>query len=115
MKRLVSSLVLGLLVLSGCSNTQPSGKNQIIVGLECDYAPFNWSQIEKSDTALQIKDNVAYCDGYDITIAQAIAKGLDKDLVVKQIAWEGLEPALNSNEIDMIVAGSVRRTRGVRQ
>lgn len=105
MKRLVSSLVLGLLVLSGCSNTQPSGGNQIIVGLECDYAPFNWSQIEKSDTALQIKDNVAYCDGYDITIAQAIAKGLDKDLVVKQIAWEGLEPALNSNEIDMIVAG----------
>jgi ABC-type amino acid transport substrate-binding protein len=30
---------------------------------------------------------------------------LNKTLIVKKIAWEGLEPALNSNEIDMIVAG----------
>jgi ABC-type amino acid transport substrate-binding protein len=55
--------------------------------------------------AVKIEGDAAYCDGYDITIAQTIADGLNKTLIVKKIAWEGLEPALNSNEIDMIVAG----------
>lgn len=105
MKRLVSIVGMMVLVLSGCSGSEEATENQIIVGLECDYAPFNWSQLEDSDTAFAITDNISYCDGYDISIASAIADGLDRELVVKQIAWEGLEPALNSGEIDMIVAG----------
>lgn len=105
MKRLVSILGVMVLVLTGCSTNKDTSKDSIIVGLECDYAPFNWSQLEKTETSFSISDNISYCDGYDISIASAIAKGLNKDLVVKQIAWEGLEPALNSGEIDMIVAG----------
>lgn len=106
MKRLLFLVSLSLVLLvSACSNTPNNSDDVIVVGLECDYAPFNWSQVGASETAIQIQDNVAYCDGYDITIASAIANGLDKELIVKQIAWEGLEAALNSNEIDMIVAG----------
>jgi ABC-type amino acid transport substrate-binding protein len=105
MKRLVSLLGVMLLVLSGCGNNEADAAKQIVVGLECDYAPFNWSQLEDTDTAFAISDNISFCDGYDIAIASEIADGLDKELVVKQIAWEGLEPALNSGEIDMIVAG----------
>ncbi len=108
MKRLLTLSAVILLALAGCNSSTTDGESEndtIIVGLECDYAPFNWSQIEESDTAYPIESNITYCDGYDIAIATAIADGLGKDLVVKQISWEGLEPALNSNEIDMIVAG----------
>ena len=104
MRRLIILAAAALLVLAGCS-TNNNDENTIIVGLECDYAPFNWTQISDSDSAYRITGNIGYCDGYDITIASAIADGLGLELVVKQIAWEGLEPALNSGEIDMIVAG----------
>ncbi len=103
MRRFIILAAIALLVLAGCSNS--NDENTIIVGLECDYAPFNWTQISDSDSAYRIVGNIGYCDGYDITIASAIADGLGLKLVVKQIAWEGLEPALNSGEIDMIVAG----------
>lgn len=106
MKRLVGLLAVMLLVVSGCSSeNDETTQESIVVGLECDYAPFNWSQLEDTDTAFPISDNISFCDGYDIAIASEIADGLDKELIVKQIAWEGLEPALNSGEIDMIVAG----------
>ncbi len=100
------SIIFSILVvlIAGCApSVNPD--EFIIVGLECDYAPFNWTQIEATDSAVRIEGNIGYCDGYDIAIAQAIADGLGKTLIVKKIAWEGLEAALNSNEIDMIVAG----------
>jgi ABC-type amino acid transport substrate-binding protein len=103
MRKIIATLSVLTLLLAGCAPA--SNDDTIIVGLECNYAPFNWTQIESESPAVKIEGDAAYCDGYDIAIAQAIADGLDKTLIVKKIAWEGLEPALNSNEIDMIVAG----------
>ena len=103
MKKIVFILLLAL-ALSACAPST-SSENSIIVGLECDYAPFNWTQLESTETSVRIQGNIGFCDGYDITIARIIAQELGKDLIVKQIAWEGLEPALASGEIDMIVAG----------
>ena len=108
-------LLMSILLLSGCStNTTPStdGNNTepdnergtFTVGMECNYAPFNWTTIEQNDTTVPIS-SVDYCDGYDVVIAQRLADAMDKDLVIKKIAWEGLEPAVNSGEIDAIIAG----------
>ncbi|MGL5978965.1 MAG: transporter substrate-binding domain-containing protein, partial [Erysipelotrichaceae bacterium] len=72
---------------------------------ECNYAPFNWTQVADSDTAVAISGGGGYCDGYDIAIAQLIAESMDKELVVKKIAWEGLVLAVQAGDIDMIVAG----------
>lgn len=107
MRRLLSLFVLSAIVLSGCSATPTAPEVETItVGLECAYSPFNWTQIEASDFAVEIdEDGAGYCDGYDIQIAKAIAEGLDRTLVVKKIAWDGLIPALTNGEIDMIVAG----------
>lgn len=104
MNKFLLATLASLLLLAGCSSKVDS-ENQIVVGLECDYAPFNWTQIESSDSAVAISGSIGYCDGYDITMASAIAEGLGKELIVKKIAWEGLEAALSSGEIDMIVAG----------
>jgi putative lysine transport system substrate-binding protein/putative lysine transport system permease protein len=79
-------------------------KGKFVVGMECNYAPFNWTQINKTDTSVAFS-SVDYADGYDVVIASRIAKELGFTLEIKKIAWEGLIPALEAGEIDAIIAG----------
>jgi len=106
MKKLLGLMIIVGLLMSGCS-TPVDESNLLVVGMECAYAPFNWTQVEASDTSFLInnEEGTGYCDGYDVQIAKAIADELGKDLLVKKIAWEGLIDGLNNGEIDMIVAG----------
>ena len=101
MKKLLVLLMLVLLV--GCSSDQESD-NVLRVGMECDYAPFNWTQVESSDTAVQISE-VDYADGYDVVIASKIAKALGKEVQIVKTEWNSLIPALNAGQIDCIIAG----------
>lgn len=108
MKRLLALLALALLC-TGCSapadSSQDSNTRQTLkVGMECNYAPFNWTQVEDSDTAEPISE-VDYCDGYDVVMAARIAKELDMDLQIVKTDWDNLIPALNANDIDLIIAG----------
>lgn len=73
--------------------------------MEAAYQPFNWQTSKKTDTAVQLDGGAGYADGYDVVIASKIAKKLGKKLVVKKIAWDGLQPAVESGEIDAIIAG----------
>jgi ABC-type amino acid transport substrate-binding protein len=98
-------VVIGMLtmfLLVGCTE---ESTNELVVGLECNYAPFNWTTSEATDTAVEIDGVNAYCDGYDVMVASAIADELEMDLVIRKIEWDGLIPALLSNEIDVIIAG----------
>ena len=74
------------------------------VGMECDYAPFNWTQTEESETAVALPDGT-WADGYDVQIARLIADGLGMDLEVVKTDWEGLPMAVMSGKIDAIIAG----------
>ncbi|NLA73607.1 MAG: transporter substrate-binding domain-containing protein [Clostridiales bacterium] len=74
------------------------------VGMECDYAPFNWTQAKSSDTAVAIEGG-GYADGYDVQIAKKIAKGLGVELKIVKTDWDGLTTALTSGTIDLIIAG----------
>lgn len=76
----------------------------IKVGMECDYAPFNWTQAKSSDTAVAI-DGGGYADGYDVQIAKMIAAGLGVELKIVKTDWDGLTTALTSGTIDLIIAG----------
>ena len=85
-------------------NVQASG--QLVVGMECAYAPYNWTTSTPSDTTVAISNSPgSYADGYDVQIAKLIAADLGVELVIKAIEWDGLIPALESGEIDMIIAG----------
>lgn len=75
-----------------------------IVGLECDYAPFNWTTTDSSAEPIDGINN-AYCDGYDVEIARRVAEGLGRQLVIKKVDWDGIIPALNAGIIDAIIAG----------
>ncbi len=79
-------------------------KEKFVVGLECNYAPFNWTQAEQSSESVVIPGG-GFADGYDIQIAKLIAQGLGRELVISKIEWDGLPPALLSGKIDAIIAG----------
>lgn len=107
MKRLNGLLLAGILVLSGCGgsdDTTNKKDDSFTVGMECNYAPFNWQTNKESDTSVSL-GGAGYCDGYDVMVAQKIADKLGQTLEIKKLAWDGLQPALDSGEIDAIIAG----------
>lgn len=89
------------------SNTdvQSSDDNVFRVGMEAGYPPFNWTQMDDSNGAVQISGNEEFSGGYDVEIAKKIAEGLGKELVIVKTEWDGLVPALQSGKIDAIIAG----------
>ena len=100
----VAVLFLGL--LSGCasqSGGESEEKNTFVVGMEVDYAPFNYELSEPYESSVAIDGG--YADGYDVVIAQRIADELGLELVIKKISWNGLPVALEAGEIDAIIAG----------
>ena len=83
-------------------NVLKNGK--IVVGMECAYAPYNWTVSAPTDYTVPTA-NGAYADGYDVQIAKLIASELGVALEIVAIEWDGLIPALEQGEIDMIIAG----------
>lgn len=101
-------LVEGCGVTGGAQNSSSksaSQDNTFKVGMECGYAPFNWTQVSSSDGGVKIDGNAEYAGGYDVEIAKKIAEGLGKQLVIVKTQWDGLVPALTSGKIDAIIAG----------
>lgn len=101
MKRIITILLAALMLLSACALAE----GQFRVGMECDYPPFNWTQVEEDENSVPIDGGMGFAGGYDVEIAKRIAEGLGKELVIKKIAWDGLIPALNSDQIDAVIAG----------
>jgi len=78
----------------------------LTVGMECAYAPYNWTQMDDSNGAVPIANNPgAYANGYDVMIAKKICEANGWTLEVMAISWDGLVPALNAGQIDAVIAG----------
>ena len=78
----------------------------LTVGMECTYAPYNWTQTDDSNGAVPIVNNPgSYANGYDVMIAQRICDTYGWKLEVQAIEWDGLIPALNAGTIDAVIAG----------
>ncbi len=87
-----------------------SGKAKLYVGLECAYAPFNFTQSDNSNGAVPIYNTnkvqiAGYANGYDVMIAKRIAEALNMELAVVKMEWDPLIPAVMAGTIDMIIAG----------
>jgi len=104
-------LMLAMLLLTGCGGGAPEEEaaeeegGVFKVGMECGYAPFNWTQVDDSNGAVPIDGSQEFAGGYDVEIAKKIAEGLGKELVIVKTEWDGLVPALVSGKIDAIIAG----------
>lgn len=118
MKKFLASVLAAAAVVSSafslasCSSGEPGekdlenvqSKGTIVVGMECAYAPYNWSQTTASEYTVAVESGM-YADGYDVQVAKKIAEELNVTLVIQPLDWDGLIPALNSNTIDLVIAG----------
>ena len=109
-------MVLAMLVcLCACGGDNTAGKQYpdvpgledgvMTVGMECAYAPYNWTQATDANGAVAIVNNPGmYANGYDVMIAKKIAEAYDVKLEIMALEWGGLCPALG-NTIDVVIAG----------
>jgi len=108
MKRIIAALLFLLMCLS-CIAMLPSCSKKtagkLRVGMECGYPPFNWTQTDSLNGAVPIAGDVTYAGGYDVEIAKRIAEGLGMELEIVKIDWDSLLVALETDVIDLIIAG----------
>lgn len=136
-KRLVSLLVSSVMVVSllaGCGSSsdtkesasaggtesagaeesetdETSGENGNVlrVGMECAYAPFNWTQeteeVANGDTAVPIYGTDFYAYGYDVMVAKKLAEQMGMDLEIHKVEWDSIGLSMDSGVYDCIIAG----------
>ncbi|MDD4688370.1 MAG: transporter substrate-binding domain-containing protein [Eubacteriales bacterium] len=111
MKKNISLILTAIMVLAFAScgtdvKKDTTSDNVLKVGMECNYAPYNWSQTDDSNGAVPIK-NVAnmYTNGYDVQVAKKIAESMGKEIEIYSYEWDSLIPAVQSGKLDMIIAG----------
>ncbi|MBQ1358622.1 MAG: transporter substrate-binding domain-containing protein [Oscillospiraceae bacterium] len=117
MKKFIALMMLLLIAfsLASCGKKQedetPASDMETIkasgklrVGMECDYAPFNWMVTNPTDTSEKIQSG-GYADGYDIYFSRMIAEALGVEVEVVKLEWNGLTLALEAGTIDLIIAG----------
>ena len=102
--------MLGIIALSGLSmmtscNHSSVSNDVLVIGMECNYQPFNWTTSKNTEDTLPIDKTNEFADGYDIAIAKYLSQDLKKEVVIKRLEWGSLIPSLNNDEINMILAG----------
>ena len=84
----VFAVILSALMLLSCASAMAEGAFR--VGMECNYAPYNWTQAEPSEFTVPIEGGGGYADGYDVQI--------------ENTAWDGLIPSLQSDKADLVIS-----------
>lgn len=74
-----------------CDQAQARGK--LVVGLDAGYDPF---EVVAADGSYK---------GYDVDLAKAVADSMGVTLEIKNVAWDGIIPALRSGTVDVIFSG----------
>jgi arginine/lysine/histidine transporter system substrate-binding protein len=97
---MVSVLLMGVLAACGTSTEKNSGSNGekkkvLTMGTSADYAPFEYVETAKSDEII----------GFDIDLANMIAGELGYEVEIKDMDFNGLIGALQSDKVDFVMAG----------
>lgn len=75
------------------------------IAMECNYQPYNWTQITNANGAVKIANTEGYANGYDVQVAAYIAAELGMALEIYAYKWDSLIPAVQSGKVDGIIAG----------
>jgi arginine/lysine/histidine transporter system substrate-binding protein len=76
--------------------TQIQDKGELVIATTADYPPYEWHLVKDG------KDEIV---GFDIDIANEIATELGVELIVKDMDFDGLIPALSTGKVDLVIAG----------
>ena len=91
--------------IAGVQSVSADDKKTLKVAMECGYAPYNWTQPDDSNGAVQISGSSDYAYGYDVMMAKKIADELGYDLEIVKLDWDSLVPAVQSGQVDCVIAG----------
>jgi putative lysine transport system substrate-binding protein len=114
-KKIIAIAAVATLMIStcftGCSKkeaasdgtTTSDGKKVLKVGMECCYAPYNWTQADDSNGAIQIAGTSDYVNGFQVSVLKRVAEELGYDEIqVTKIDWDSIILGLNSSKYDCI-------------
>ncbi|HHT97970.1 MAG TPA: amino acid ABC transporter substrate-binding protein [Clostridiales bacterium] len=87
-KRIIFLIILTSLLLSGCKKKED---NKLFMGTEAGFAPYEY-----------MKGNEIV--GIDVDISKEIAKALGKELVIKNMDFEGALAAVSKGKVDFVAA-----------
>ena len=136
-KKRLLALVLAvamLLSLAGCGGTSPSsaaaesagaeestsvpdsasaadsGEKRVLkLGIECTYAPYNWTQeseeLADGSKAVKIANADGYTYGYDVAFCQMLCEELGWELEVYKSDWTSIFMGLEDGTYDCIMSG----------
>ena len=116
---LMLASVMAVSILAGCGSSAGNGETEksedkevLRVGMECAYAPFNWTQetkeLSNGDEAVPIYGTSFYAYGYDVMVAQKLADEMGMDLEVHKVDWNSIGISLDAGDYDAIIAGMGR-------
>lgn len=113
---LATAMTMATMLLGGCGSSEKaaedSGKKVLRVGMECAYAPFNWTQdadkTPDGTEAVKIFGSDYYAYGYDVAVAKKIADQLGYDLEVHKVEWSSIGISMDAGDYDCIIAGMGR-------
>ncbi|MFM9280174.1 ABC transporter substrate-binding protein/permease [Paenibacillus jiagnxiensis] len=77
-------------------NAEGADNGKLVLGTSADFPPYEFhNTIDGQDTIV----------GFDIEIAKEIANDLNKELVIEDMGFDALLPALQSGRVDMVISG----------
>ena len=115
MKKFIAMLLAVLMVVSmaammtGCKGKDANSGVEdgvLTVGMECAYAPYNWTQTDDANGAVPIANvDGAFANGYDVMMAKKLCQANGWKLEIKKLDWDSLVPAVQNGDIDCAIAG----------
>ena len=81
-----------LLCCFGCSKSTAGQSKPLVVGMELAYPPF------------ETKDAAGNASGISADFSKALGEYLGREVVIQNIAWDGLIPALQTGTVDMVIS-----------
>lgn len=106
----VALTLVSLAAFTGCKDKKAASSKPVLkVGMECAYAPFNWTQTSNKTPdgtpAVPIFKEKYYAYGYDVAVAKMLADHLGMDLEIHKSEWSSIGISMDVGDYDCIIAG----------
>lgn len=85
-------IALALFVFDSCAKDDGKRASQLVVAMELNYPPF------------EMKNTQGQPVGVSVDLAKDLGAYLGKEVVIKDIAWDGIIPSLQSGRVDCIIS-----------
>ncbi|WP_149095080.1 ABC transporter substrate-binding protein/permease [Paenibacillus terrae] len=88
-------LLAGLPMLTAYG-TEAKTQQKLVLGMSADFPPYEFHKV------INGKDTIV---GFDVDIGNEIAKDLGAELVIEDMSFDSLLPALQSGRVDLVLSG----------